>query len=291
MEVRCETQQAAFFPPCSFLCGTKRSPTDAKRSWCRARRRRRSPEVQSGIEEQLRHDCVLQNSKPQEPSPCVGAHDPADAEILEGEQHSRMHRIQNFQHGGPEKLIGADDRRHVRQETRGVADCWYLHDGDILCHPVLVLPYLQTCDATNAKIGAERNQQKTEVIYHVLDLDTAPLDWKISEVRFLASVDTAPPSSKPFYDSENPTAQLYLQKKNSPRIRRSRQQAVQGLNGPTIANPNKSRCRTPPSMMTTSPNTRTSQRTTPNAPKNVNLRDSELTLIEASRLSVVAALN
>ena len=54
-----------------------------------------------------------------------------------------------------------------------------------------VSPYLQAIDAANAKIGAERNQQKTEVIYYISDVDNTPSDWKISEVRALAAVDTA----------------------------------------------------------------------------------------------------
>ena len=56
---------------------------------------------------------------------------------------------------------------------------------------MLVLPSLQAFDIANGKIGAERTPQKTEVIYRVSGLDTAPPDWKISEVRLLASVDTA----------------------------------------------------------------------------------------------------
>ena len=102
-----------------------------------------------------------------------------------------MHRIHNFQPGRPEKLIGADDPRHAFQENGGLADFWCCDDGDILCNPMLVLPYLQALDIANAKIGAEPNQQKTEVIYHVSNLNTAPLDRKINDVRPLASVDTA----------------------------------------------------------------------------------------------------
>ena len=47
----------------------------------------------------------------------------------------------------------------------------------------------QAFDTANAKIGADRNQQKTEVIYS--DLDEAQLDWKINESRPLASVNIA----------------------------------------------------------------------------------------------------
>ena len=39
-----------------------------------------------------------------------------------------------------------------------------MSDGDIVCHPILVPSYLQELDDANAKVGAERNPQKTEAI-------------------------------------------------------------------------------------------------------------------------------
>ena len=51
-------------------------------------------------------------------------------------------------------------------------------------------PTCTNFDDANDKVGAECNPQSTEVIYYVADLDTAPLDWKIDEVRKLASVST-----------------------------------------------------------------------------------------------------
>ena len=72
-----------------------------------------------------------------------------------------------------------------------LADQWYLDDGDIQCHPLLVLSYPDAFDAANVRIGGERNPQKTEVIYHVADRDTAPVDWKINDVRLRASNFTA----------------------------------------------------------------------------------------------------
>ena len=48
-----------------------------------------------------------------------------------------------FQLGGPEKLAGADDSRHVLQTNGGLADFWYMDDGDILCHPIFVPTYLE----------------------------------------------------------------------------------------------------------------------------------------------------
>ena len=45
-----------------------------------------------------------------------------------------MQQIQDFKLGGSEKQIGADDLRHALQENGGLADLWYIDDGDILCH-------------------------------------------------------------------------------------------------------------------------------------------------------------
>ena len=66
------------------------------------------------------------------------------------------------------------------------ADQWYLDDGDIMCHLILVLPSLQDLDVANTRLGAERNPLKTEVIYYVKDLDAAPPEWIIGDVRSLA---------------------------------------------------------------------------------------------------------
>ena len=66
---------------------------------------------------QLRHDCVLLNSRPLEPS--LGL-------VRTTQQtQSRMHGIHNFQRGGPEKFIGTIDPRHALQENGGVGECWY----------------------------------------------------------------------------------------------------------------------------------------------------------------------
>ena len=70
-------------------------------------------------------------------------------------------------------------------------DVWEVDDANILSHPICVLSYLQEFDDANDKIGAERNPQKTEEIYYVADLAAAPPEWKVDEVRKLASVSTA----------------------------------------------------------------------------------------------------
>ena len=61
-------------------------------------------------------------------------------------------------------------------------------DGDNLCHPMLVPSYLQAFDAASDKFGAERNTQKTEVVYYLPNLEAALLECKIDDVCLLASV-------------------------------------------------------------------------------------------------------
>ena len=61
-----------------------------------------------------------------------------------------------------------------------------MDDGDIMCRPILVLlPFLEDFDAANARVGAERNPLRTGVIYCVSDLDAAPPESNIGDVRRL----------------------------------------------------------------------------------------------------------
>ena len=105
--------------------------------------------------------------------------DPASDEV-------RLQETANFQLGGPERLTGANDPRHVPQKNGRRSD-----DGDILCHPIFMPTYLQEFDVANAEVGAERNPQKTEVICYVNDLDAVPLEWRIRDVQNIAKVSTA----------------------------------------------------------------------------------------------------
>ena len=61
-----------------------------------------------------------------------------------------------------------------------------MDDDDIMRHPVLMLPFLQDFDVANGRVGAKRNPLKTEVIYNVNDLDAAPPECKVGDVRSLA---------------------------------------------------------------------------------------------------------
>ena len=45
---------------------------------------------------------------------------------------------------------------------------------------------LQDFDVANARVGAERNPLKKEVIFFVNDLDAAPPEWRVGDVRSLA---------------------------------------------------------------------------------------------------------
>jgi hypothetical protein len=63
------------------------------------------------------------------------------------------------------------DPKHSIQINGGLADYWYLDDGDILCDPSLVAPYLEAFDQANPCVGGERNVPKTEVIYYACNED------------------------------------------------------------------------------------------------------------------------
>ena len=120
--------------------------------------------------------------------PRIGVDSHSDVKRLQTEHAVKLQETANFQLGGPEKLIGANEPRHVLQKNGGLADLWYMDDGDILCHPILVLTYLQEFAVANARIGVVRNPQKTEVIYNVIYLDAAPPEWRIG--RNMAKVST-----------------------------------------------------------------------------------------------------
>ena len=56
--------------------------------------------------------------------------------------------------------------------------------------PILVPSYLREFDDAKHKFGADRNHQKTEVINYIADLDAAPLESGIDEVKLHATVST-----------------------------------------------------------------------------------------------------
>ena len=85
------------------------------------------------------------------------------------------------------------DPRHEIQYLGGIADFWYLDDGDILCDPKLVLPFLQQYDAVDATTGGIRNKAKSEVLYYADEatMRSEAAAWRLDEVRALADVRSA----------------------------------------------------------------------------------------------------
>jgi hypothetical protein len=88
--------------------------------------------------------------------------------------------------------VRIDPRREI-QVGGGLADFWYLDDGDILCHPILVWPYLMAFDEANVKVGAVRNRLKTEVLYYStrVALEQHAEEWQLERVRAAAKVSLA----------------------------------------------------------------------------------------------------
>ena len=89
--------------------------------------------------------------------PWIGVNDSAEEQRLQADHAARLQESANFQLGGLAKLTGAHDPRHALQKSGGLADPWHMDDGDVMCHPILVLPFLQNFDVANASVGAKRN--------------------------------------------------------------------------------------------------------------------------------------
>ena len=98
--------------------------------------------------------------------PWIGVNDSAEEQRLQADHAVRLQESAYFQLGGPAKLASAHDPRHALHKNGWLADQWCVDDGDIMCHPILVLPF-----RPNARVGAERNPLKTEVIHYMNDLD------------------------------------------------------------------------------------------------------------------------
>ena len=94
---------------------------------------------------------------------------------LQANHTVRLQESANFQLGGPEKLTGAHDPRHALQKNGGLAAQWCMGDGAIM-------PFLQDFGVANARVGAERNPLKTDVIYYVNDLDAGAGSWRRPEL-------------------------------------------------------------------------------------------------------------
>ena len=117
----------------------------------------------------------------------IGVDDPTEEQRSRADHAARVQESVNFQPGGPEKLTGAHDPQHALQQSGGLADQWYMDNGDIMCHSTLVLLFLQDFDVVNAVVGAERNPLKTEVIDNVIALGA---EWKIDDVKKMINNST-----------------------------------------------------------------------------------------------------
>ena len=158
---------------------------------CRTRRRQWTPECSSAlglVAAETRGRVAAQQAASS--LPWIGVDDPSETQRLQAQHAPKLQRVSNFQLGGLEKLTGADDPRLALQENGRLAGLGYMDDGDIMCHPVLMHCYFHEFDDANAKVGEERNLHKKEVIYYVDDQGAAPPEWKVDDVRKLATVST-----------------------------------------------------------------------------------------------------
>ena len=68
--------------------------------------------------------------------PWIGASDDAELQQLRADHATRLQA--DFQLGGRKSAQGPTTRGMHRRKNGGLADLWYMDDGDIMCHPILV---------------------------------------------------------------------------------------------------------------------------------------------------------
>ena len=116
----------------------------------------------------------------------IGVHDPSEEQRLQADHATRMQVSASFKrktYRCPRPATSVAEKRELRRPV-------YMDHGDMMCRPILVPRFLQEFDVANAKVGAERNFQKTEVICCVNEMDTAPPEWRIRDVQHMAKVST-----------------------------------------------------------------------------------------------------
>ena len=90
--------------------------------------------------------------------PWIGVDDPSEL------QHPEGRKSANFQLGGLEKLTNAHDPRHALEKNGGLAHVWCVDDGDIMCHPILVLFFCRISISPTPKSersGTHRRQESS----------------------------------------------------------------------------------------------------------------------------------
>ena len=107
----------------------------------------------------------------------IGVNDSAVVQRLEADHLARLQESANF--GGPEKLNGAHDPQQTLRKNGGLADQWYMDEGDVMRRPILVLSLCRTSTLPMTESERRRNPLKTELIYFVNDLDAAPPEWGV----------------------------------------------------------------------------------------------------------------
>ena len=121
------------------------------------------------------------------------------------------------------------DPRLQVQQGGGLADFWYLDDGDVLCCPLLVNHFLVAFDQANPQAGAKRSKPKTEVIFYCSqdELDANSQQWALEEIRQLESVSTADKGSVTLGVATGPDEYVAEQLKQKARVVKAMHERVQ----------------------------------------------------------------
>ena len=120
------------------------------------------------------------------------------------------------------------DPRHEIQGSGGIADFWYLDDGDVLIDARLVPVYLAAFDRFNPEAGSTRNRPKTEVVYYMSEdvLREHEAELRLAEVRDLATIRTAHDPGLTLGVAIGPRDAIEAQLRNKAEVLRAMQERV-----------------------------------------------------------------
>ena len=158
---------------------------------------------------------------PGQVSAALAAHGQIQAKSTEYTQRKPAERRQGSGRG-----VIDTDPRHAIQDNGGLADWWYLDDGDIICDPLLVMPYLECFDRANPKVGADRNRKKTEVIYYATEeeMRNHRETWQLGRVEREAAVSSAACGSLTLGVATGPSSSVDEQLQTKVRVVRAMQE-------------------------------------------------------------------
>ena len=123
--------------------------------------------------------------------PWIGVNDTSEQQRLRADHATRLQESANFQLGDLEKRTGAHDPRHALQKKGGLADRWYMDDGDHVSPDLgAVFPEGSRRRQCQSLCRTEPTKNRSHIL-----LERATHEWRVHEVQNVAKVSTVPEGS------------------------------------------------------------------------------------------------